>query len=158
MSDWSAFTRVHGAQSSARDLCGFMVTTGLVVFRLLWSHFYLSAFLLWRLLLVGRELFYALLRHIAGVLGQTLVEWLRKQFPWICLLSCSSSLPCSLCFSLGLNRISLASLECVSVIYTVGAAAHAHIRAVISPLLWHTHTHTHTQSLTNPPLCQRVDK
>lgn len=49
----------------------FVVTTGLLVFKLRRSHFYLSAFSRWSLSLCGRGAFHVLLRHVAGALGQT---------------------------------------------------------------------------------------
>lgn len=118
-------------------------------FKLHRSHFYLSASSPQSLPLCGRATFYVLLRHIAGVLGQTPDEWLRKQFPRICLLSRSSPLSHALSVSLWGWITFLLLPSDVSLSY-IGAWAHAHT---------HTHAHasahssdTHTQSDKSPLL------
>lgn len=115
-----------------------IVAAVLLVFKLHFSHFNLSAFSAWSRCLCGHETLYVILAHVAGVLGQTPDERLRKQFPWMCLLSRPSPLSHALSASFWGWITFLASLQCVIYIGTrsrAHACTHAHTRR----LLWHSH-------------------
>lgn len=112
--------------------------------------FYLSTYSQWGSPLCGRGAFHVLLRHVAGALGQTPDEWLRKQFPWICMLSRASFLSRALSASLQ-GWITFLSLPANVSLSHIGAWAHRHRHAL-------SLTRTHARSLTNPPFCQKVDK
>lgn len=105
-----------------------IVAAVLLVFKLHFSHFNLSAFSAWSRCLCGHETLYVILAHVAGVLGQTPDERLRKQFPWMCLLSRPSPLSHALSASFWGWITFLASLQCVIYIGT-RSRAHACTRA-----------------------------